>query len=115
MPWRDDFIIPLEPISDPEGERIRVRLNILRGVVVDFVVQYETPVVEQTDDHFVVVRYDASHQRAHRDLLDRRGRSIRKTWLAEHLTFSEAVSLAIAEIKQNWRRYRQDFFLGSQE
>jgi hypothetical protein len=56
MPWRDDFIIPLEPVGDPEGERIRVRLNILRGDVVDFVVQYETPVAERAGQHLVVVR-----------------------------------------------------------
>ena len=113
MPWRDDFLQPLEEERFTEGERLRIRLNTERGVVVDFVVQYETPSAERPEEHLAVVRYDGSHQRPHRDILDTKGRTARTTWLAEHLTQGEAVKFAIAEIKANWRRYRQDFYLRS--
>ncbi len=112
MPWRDDFFQPLGDGTVDE-DRMRIRFNTERGVVTDFVVQYEMPTSEQSDAHFVVVRYDGSHRGAHRDLLDARGRTVRKSWLPEDLTFSEAFGFAVADIEQNWPRYRQDFLLRS--
>lgn len=54
-----------------------------------------------------------SHGRVHRDLLDARGHTVRKTFLPEHLSFGEALDYAIDDIDENWPRYRQDFFLRS--
>ncbi|MBA2278024.1 MAG: hypothetical protein H0W06_09710 [Chloroflexia bacterium] len=90
-----------------------MRINTERGILTDFVVQYETPTSELSHEHVAVVRYDGSHHRAHRDLLDVRGRTVRKSWLPEHFTFSEAFGFAVADIEQNWPRYRQDFLLRS--
>ncbi len=112
MPWREDYFSALDSATR-EGERIRIRLNVERGILTDFVVQYETPTSELSHEHVAVVRYDGSHHRAHRDLLDARGRTVRKSWLPEHLSFGEALDYAIADIDQNWTRYRQDFYLRS--
>jgi hypothetical protein len=53
--------------------------------------------------------YDGSHGQAHRDLLDEAGRTVRKTWLPDHLTLNDALQLALDDIRENWRRYRDDF------
>jgi hypothetical protein len=112
MPWRDDFMQPLGQ-GTIDDERMRVRINTERGVVMDFVVQYETPRSDLSGEHVVVVRYDGSHGRAHRDLLDARGHTVRKMYLPTHLSFGEALNYALADIKENWARYRQDFLLRS--
>ena len=109
MPWRNDFFRPLNR-EGADGERTRVRINTERGRLVDFVVQYETPNPDAAHGHFALVRYDGSHQPVHRDLLNAEGETIRKSWLAEHLSFDEALRLAILDIDQNWRRYRDDSY-----
>ncbi len=55
---------------------IRVWIRTERGTVVDFVAQYEAIVQDRI---YPVARYDGSHGRGHRDLLDRHGETIRKT------------------------------------
>lgn len=87
---------------------MRVRIRTDRGQVVDFVVQYETVI----DDRMVpVVRYDASHGRAHRDVLDERGQTIAggKLWLTEESDQGRIIEYARRDILRNWRRYRADF------
>ncbi len=78
--------------------------------MVDFVVQYETVNPERIDEHVAVVRYDGNHGRAHRDLLDVTGRTVRKTWLASRLTLAEALDEALVDIEAHWARYRERFF-----
>jgi len=112
MPWRDDFLQPLGQ-GTIDDERMRVRINTERGVVMDFVVQYETPMADPSEEHVVVVRYDGSHGRAHRDVLDAQGQTVRKMYLPTHLSYGGALNYAIADIRENWVRYRQDFLLRS--
>jgi hypothetical protein len=50
MPWRDDFMQPLGQ-GTIDDERMRVRINTERGVVMDFVVQYETPRSDLSGEH----------------------------------------------------------------
>jgi bifunctional DNA-binding transcriptional regulator/antitoxin component of YhaV-PrlF toxin-antitoxin module len=110
MPWKDDIVRPLDRFG-PEPDRIRMRFNIERGVMVDFVVQPEAIESEADPDagYVVVVRYDGSHGRAHQDILDGAGRTVRKIWLPDHLTMSDAFQSALDDLETNWRRYHDDF------
>jgi hypothetical protein len=109
MPWKADILIPLDPV-DPEGDRVRLRLNRERNVLLGFVVQYETPKTGAAGEYYAVVRYDGSYGRPHRDLLDARGETRRKSVLPDHLTFTDAAHDAVDDIRRNWRRYRSAFY-----
>jgi hypothetical protein len=63
----------LEPEREEE-DYLRVWIRTDQGTVVDFVAQYEAILSEFI---YPVVRYDGSHGRGHRDLLDRHGETIR--------------------------------------
>lgn len=98
--------MPLTEYKDElssDGDEIRVRFRTDRGQLVDFVAQYEATIAERA---YPVVRYDGSHGRGHRDTLDPRGETIRKEWLPEHLSLSEAFQLSLQTIRDDWRRYR---------
>lgn len=90
----------------PDGDELRVITRTERGQVVDFVVQYEAILNEV---RYQVVRYDGSHGRAHRDTLDADGETIRKVWLDQFLSFSDAITIAIDDIKSEWPRFREAF------
>ena len=74
--------------------------------MVEFVVQLE---VEVRDAWKPVIRYDTAHGYAHIDRYNLRGRS-KKDRLA--LRFSEALTRAERDIKQNWSVYRERFLKG---
>lgn len=100
MPLKDKhFLIRLEDM-----DRLRIRLLVIDGKIEDFVVQYETYIDQKWRD---VVRYDASHGAAHRDLMDPRGET-RKTWL-ENMTLQEAQIYAERDLRENWRQYRDQY------
>ena len=103
--WNVDYDVLLEPPND----YLRVRIRTERGQVVDFVVQYETTVGGRV---YPVVRYDGSHGRVHRDVLDAHGETIEggKQWFPEHLSLADGVELARSDFLKNWARYR-DMFL----
>lgn len=104
-PWTVDYTVLLDPL---QGDILRVRIRTERGRVVDFVVQYE---LELAGLPAPVVRYDGSHGRGHRDVLDRRGATIvgRKRWLPEEWTLEQALAYGRQDLLQNWPRYRDDF------
>ncbi len=87
-------------------ERLRVRLNVERGRVNRFVLQYETVI---GDTIYRVVRYDCAHGFAHRDLLDHRGVLVEKNWLVEQANLNDAFQEANDEIKTEWRTFRAAF------
>lgn len=89
-----------------DDNRLRYRIRVEKGQVVDFVVQYETYV---GDDFRPVVRYDASHGRPHRDVLDLDGSTMTKEWLPEFLDNRTALNFGAAELRENWRQYRERF------
>jgi hypothetical protein len=74
--------------------------------VVEFVVQLE---VEVRDTWKPVIRYDTAHGYGHIDRYNLRGRS-KKERLA--LSFSEALTWAKRDIKQDWSVYRERFLRG---
>lgn len=89
-----------------EENRLRERIMVDRGRILDFVVQYELVI----DDVYVpVVRYDASHGHGHRDLLDTRGQVLDKQWLPSHFNHSQSFAHADADLRANWHRYRVRF------
>ena len=49
-------------------------------------------------------RYDTAHGVPHRDVLDKRGRILRKDWLAG-MTVEEALTHAKDDLLQNYERY----------
>jgi hypothetical protein len=52
-------------------DRLRVYANKEKGVVLEFVVQYEALISEQWHP---VIRYDTAHGFAHKDIMTKKGR-----------------------------------------
>lgn len=93
-------------IRTEAGNRIRYRILTERGRVVDFVVQYET-LIEGL--YRPVVRYDGSHGRGHRDILNMRGETIDKWWLPDHMDLNDALAYGSEDLRANWKQYRDRF------
>ena len=117
MPWRPDFFLPINPDDprnrdrlDPQGERIRLRLNRDGANLVDFVVQYETPTPNGEHSHAVVLRSDMTHA-PHVDRFDRFGRH-RQEWLPATLSPSDTITLVLQDIRMYWRTMRAAYFEG---
>lgn len=86
-------------------DRIRIRFALDRGMVTDFVVQYEAMIAGRW---YPVVRYDMAHGYLHRDRPDPRGRLTTKEAIP-YGTLAAAMTEAIREIKNNWPDYRRWF------
>ena len=82
------------------------RLRTQSRRVVEFVVQLEIAV---RDAWKPVIRYDTAHGFAHIDRYNLRGRA-KKERLA--LSFSEALTRAERDIKENWSVYQERFLRG---
>jgi hypothetical protein len=87
------------------ADRIRVRFSLDRGVVVDFVVQYEALIEERWQP---IVRYDLAHGYLHCDRPDPRGIMTTKEAIL-YGTLAAAMTEAIREIKIDWSEYRRWF------
>ena len=98
-----EWVLPLG-----EGAQKRHWHATERGKVVAFAVQLEIWFEKQWQP---ILRYDAAHGFAHRDLYETRTRK-RKEDL--RLELAEALTLADRDIDRNWRAYR-DAFLGRNE
>ena len=99
---RVEYDILLEKRSDV----IRVRIVREAKTVVDFVVQYEAYI----DGHYrPVVRYDESHGRLHRDVLDWNGEMIEKHWSPPGTTNNQALTEAIHDLNTNADRYHSEY------
>lgn len=116
MTWHEHFI-PLDPAdarnedrADPGGDRIRIRINRDGGRIVDYVVQYETPIGAGASAHATVLRSDGTHD-PHYDLYYRSGR-VRTVALPANLSPAEAITWAIDDIKRRWPDLRDRFFVG---
>lgn len=91
-------------LSSLQKDRLRVGVSKERKEIVEFVVQYEAEI--QGDWH-PLVRYDTSHDFAHRDLMHPDGTADKQPLLFE--SYNLALTYATQELKQNWRRYRRNF------
>ncbi|HET8628611.1 MAG TPA: hypothetical protein VFL91_14410 [Thermomicrobiales bacterium] len=90
-----DFFIRLD-----EENRLRVRIAAERGTVAAFMVQ--------DGRLYPVVRYDTSHDDAHRDILVASGHNVGKDWLPGW-PFNAALQCAMRDLRANWPQYRDDF------
>ncbi len=73
-----------------QNERMRMKIRVLKGKVVDMVVQYETKIKEQWKS---IVRYDCAHGFFHRDFIfpngDKEKKAISIIDLETALTYAE--------------------------
>jgi hypothetical protein len=88
------------------GDLMRVSFSKDGGAIVRFSVQYEAMIAGELKP---VVRYDTAHGFAHRDMLDAVGSTRYWDRMSERPSYRESLSDAIQDIKNNWRRYREDF------
>ena len=93
-----------EIIIDEEN-KIFVYFLTAIGEVGKFVVKYLAEIEGKT---FEIVRYDVGHGQPHIDILNAHGQTKEKRWLG-FLDNSEALTLAIEDIKANYLLYRKRF------
>ena len=84
---------------------VHVEYWTVRGKIVSFVVRLMRLNGEQWLN---IVRYDTAHGQPHRDILDRRGRVLRKDWLTG-MPFEGALTLAKNDLTQNHESYIKNF------
>lgn len=84
---------------------VHLEFLTVRGKVVSFVVRLMR---EINNEWINVVRYDTAHGVPHRDLLDKRGRVLRKNWLVG-MTFEQALIHAKEDLLKNYERYIKNF------
>lgn len=83
--------------------RMRARYRVARGRVSRFIVQLEVLLEGKWKP---VIRYDTSHQFAHRDLYRRRGRVVKSDL---KMSFEDALTHALDDLRENWETYREKF------
>ncbi len=87
---------------DVDGnERMRVRLKIIKGELIDIVFQYESLIEKKWTP---IVRYDLAHGFFHRDVL-KPGEEKEKT-VIEITGLREASIFAEQDIKDKWEFYK---------
>ncbi|MBI4824654.1 MAG: hypothetical protein HY805_10580 [Nitrospirae bacterium] len=101
---KKEFTKELIPGGD---DRLRVKINIEKGKVVDVVVQYESRI---KDKWYAIVRYDCSHGFFHRDILSPKGAEIKQPISIQNL--SDALTYAEQDIKDRWEWYKEKFKKG---
>jgi len=87
-----------------EEDRVRCQINVEKGNVESFVIQYEILIGNQWSP---VTRFDTFHEGVHRDLIEPGGKVMKKWFL--HLGFDEGLTFAYNDIEKNWNRYRQRY------
>lgn len=93
-----EYVIPLG-----KDARKRHYHETVRGRVTGFTVQLEVFVAGRWQ---VVIRYDSTHEFAHIDQYCLDGRKIKKEL---HMKFSEVLTFADEDIKENWKVYQKAF------
>ena len=99
MEQATEYVIRLSPEDRYRHVHVRVK-----GRIVFFRIQLETLV---GGEWMPVVRYDTAHGFVHRDLLDRRGHSIKTPLFNQDL--NDALTFAEGDLKTNWLSYRERF------
>ena len=80
-----------------------------RGAVVHFMVQLEVEITKEV--WRPVMRYDCSHDFAHRDRYNLQGEQEKDDL---HLAYAGALNLADEDINKNWQVYKEKFLKGEQ-
>jgi DNA-directed RNA polymerase subunit L len=87
-----------------DDNALRVRFELERGQVIQFVVQLECCL---TDEWIPVIRYDTAHNFAHCDRLHPYEPTL-KTRLVTR-DHNEALTFAIRDLTNNWDKYRERY------
>lgn len=90
-----------------ESTIIYVYMETERGLVKCFVVKLMSSFGVR-EDWYEVIRYDSGHDCPHKDILNTDGEVIRKVWY-DFLDNSQALTLAIKDIKENYEFYRERY------
>lgn len=91
-------------ISQSGDDRLRLKIAIEKGKVVNMLVQYEARL---EGERYAVVRYDCSHGFLHRDVLFPNGKKEKHPLDIPDL--KTALMYAEQDIKDRWRWYRDRF------
>jgi len=89
-------------LAPDETDRLRVIIRKDKGEILEFVVQYETMILEEWRP---VVRYDTAHGFAHRDVIRANGEVVKQPLFFE--THNLALTFATLDLKMNWRQYKE--------
>jgi hypothetical protein len=85
-------------------DRLRVRLKVERGELIDVVYQYETKVEDRWTP---IVRYDCSHGFFHRDVMQPNGDKDKYEVAIENL--KSASKYAEQDLKDRWEWYKDRY------
>jgi len=95
-------------ILDREGfDRLRVRLAIEKGELINIVIQYESLIGNKWT---TIVRYDIQHGFFHRDMMTPKGEKIKTPIDISDLNL--ATIYAEQDIKDKWEHYKQKYLKG---
>jgi len=83
-------------------DRVRCQIELEKGRVKRFVIQYEILV---SNEWWPVTRFDTYHSAVHRDLIAPDG-TVTKRWFMQ-FSFDEGLTFAYDDIENNWERYRE--------
>lgn len=87
-----------------EEERLRLRIRIEKGKVIDIVVQYESLLKESWKQ---IVRYDCAHGFFHRDVISPDGSKEKQAIAIKDM--ETALSYAEQDLKDRWEFYREKY------
>ena len=97
--------IEFESLLDKHGhDRLRVRLKVEKGELLDVVYQYETLINEKWTP---IVRYDCAHGFFHRDILKPDGDKEKQEITIDNL--KSASKYAEQDLKDRWEWYKERF------
>ncbi len=97
--------VEFENILDKHGhDRLRVRLKITNGALIDVVFQYESYI---DNKWHAIVRYDCSHGFFHRDVLRPNGE--KEKYIIDIDNLKNASKYAEQDLKDRWGWYKERF------
>lgn len=91
-------------------DRLRVFAQKEKGMILEFVVQYEALISGKWQ---AVVRYDTAHGFAHKDIMTASGKTVKQPLFFE--SHNLAFTYATLDLKANWKTFRRDFEGGDEE
>ncbi len=94
----------LKYLDKNSNERIRMRITVDKGKVVDIVIQYETLIEGKWS---VIVRYDCAHGFFHRDVLFPNGDKDKQ--VIEFDSLKTALTYAEQDLKDRWEFYKNRY------
>jgi hypothetical protein len=94
----------LSYLDDDKQERLRVRLKIQTGELLDVVFQYESFIV---GNWHPIVRYDCAHGFFHRDIMKPNGDKEKQA--IEIPNLKDASKYAEQDLKDRWEWYREKY------